>query len=208
MEFWLSDENKKIKFMLPITPSSFEIERGNRIETVNITELGDLNIIGAPNLATITISSFFPSKDYPFKLQSSENTVTINDTYDYIRQLESFRTDKRVLWLTITDTNIAMEVILESYKYSEKDGTRDIYYEIILREYRRTKPVTEDISSERSNTNPPKTDSVEYIVQKGDTLWAIAKKYYGNGAHYPKIVTENNIKNPNLIFPGQKFIIP
>jgi len=49
-----------------------------------------------------------------------------------------------------------------------------------------------------------------HIVQPGDTLWAIAKKYYGNGNHYPRIVNANKdkIKNPNLIFPGQQLVIP
>ncbi len=207
MEFWLEDEKNKIEFRLPITPSSFEIERGNKIETVNITELGDLNIIGASTLATITISSFFPSKNYPFKLPDK-----ISNTYDYISQLERFKTEKTILRFVITDTKdiniLDLEVILESYKYGEKDGTRDIFYDLVLREYRRTNSIIGDPPSERPNTNSPKPNNVEYIVKKGDTLWAIAKKYYGSGSQYPKIVKENNIKNPNIIFPGQKFIIP
>jgi nucleoid-associated protein YgaU len=44
---------------------------------------------------------------------------------------------------------------------------------------------------------------VNYVVKKGDTLWAIAKKYLGSGTKYPQIASENNIKNPNLIYPGQ-----
>lgn len=43
-----------------------------------------------------------------------------------------------------------------------------------------------------------------YIVKKGDTLSAIAKKY---GTTYQKIAKDNNIKNPNLIYPNQKLII-
>lgn len=206
MEFWLEDEKNDIKFRLPITPSSFDIERGNKIETVNITELGDLNIVGTSTLATISISSFFPSKDYSFKLP---DTISINNTYDYIRQLERFKTEKTILRFVVTDTNITdLEVILESYKYSEKDGTRDIFYDIVLREHRRVNSIIGDSTSERPNTNSPKPNNVEYVVKKDDTLWAIAKKYYGNGTLYPKIVKENNIKNPNIIFPGQKLIIP
>ena len=36
---------------------------------------------------------------------------------------------------------------------------------------------------------------VNYVVKKGDTLWAIAKKYLGSGTKYPQIASENNIKN-------------
>lgn len=49
-----------------------------------------------------------------------------------------------------------------------------------------------------------------YTVKKGDTLWAIAKKFYGNGALYTKIydANTNQIANPNLIYVGQVFVIP
>lgn len=44
---------------------------------------------------------------------------------------------------------------------------------------------------------------VNYTVREGDTLWAIAGKYLGSSTKYPQIASENNIKNPNLIYPGQ-----
>ena len=44
---------------------------------------------------------------------------------------------------------------------------------------------------------------VNYVVKKGDTLWSVAAKYLGSGTKYPQIASENNIKNPNLIYPGQ-----
>jgi len=53
-------------------------------------------------------------------------------------------------------------------------------------------------------------DSDTYEIQKGDTLWAIATKYYGNGAAYPKIVEANQpmIKDADEIYPGQVLRIP
>ena len=42
-------------------------------------------------------------------------------------------------------------------------------------------------------------NTINYVVKKGDTLWGISSKYLGSGAKYPQIVSENNIKNPNLI---------
>jgi len=49
-----------------------------------------------------------------------------------------------------------------------------------------------------------------YIIKKGDTLSAIAKQFYGKANDYPKIFDANRevIKDPNLIFPGQKIRIP
>lgn len=47
-------------------------------------------------------------------------------------------------------------------------------------------------------------EEVVYTVKKGDTLSAIAKKY---NTTYQKIAKDNNIKNPNLIYVGQKLVI-
>lgn len=47
-----------------------------------------------------------------------------------------------------------------------------------------------------------------HTVKSGDTLWGIAKKYYGNGNRYPEIAKANNIVNPDIIRVGQKLLIP
>lgn len=44
-----------------------------------------------------------------------------------------------------------------------------------------------------------------YTVRPGDTLWAIARRY---GVTVEAIVGANDIRNPNLIYPGQRFTIP
>jgi nucleoid-associated protein YgaU len=58
---------------------------------------------------------------------------------------------------------------------------------------------------------PPQQAKVEYyVIQKGDSLSAIAKRYYGNAQDYPRIFDANRevIKDPDLIYPGQKIRIP
>jgi len=49
-----------------------------------------------------------------------------------------------------------------------------------------------------------------YTVKPGDTLWAIAQSYYGDGAKYPVIFEANRdlLKDPNKIYPGQVLTIP
>lgn len=53
---------------------------------------------------------------------------------------------------------------------------------------------------------PKKKSSVTiYVVQNGDTLWKIAKRYFTTVDNLIKI---NNIENPDIIKPGEKLIIP
>lgn len=49
-----------------------------------------------------------------------------------------------------------------------------------------------------------------YEIQKGDSLWKIAKEFYGDGNKHTAIFEANRevIKDPDLIFPGQKIRIP
>lgn len=69
---------------------------------------------------------------------------------------------------------------------------------------------TKDIfMSEKENIpdNEDNTDSniLEITVKYGDTLWALAREY---NTTVQKIVNLNKIKNPNLIYSGQKLLIP
>lgn len=55
--------------------------------------------------------------------------------------------------------------------------------------------------TESTNTSlNPVLQNNYYTVQKGDTLWAIARKY---GVTVQYLANLNGISNPNLIYPGQ-----
>jgi LysM repeat protein len=51
---------------------------------------------------------------------------------------------------------------------------------------------------------PPRT----YTVVSGDTLWAIAERFYGDGSKYQRIADASGVSNPDLIHPGQVLTIP
>jgi len=47
-----------------------------------------------------------------------------------------------------------------------------------------------------------------YTVESGDSLWAIAERFYGDGSKYQVIADASGIPNPDLIQPGQVLTIP
>ena len=54
------------------------------------------------------------------------------------------------------------------------------------------------------------SESDMHVVQKGDTLSAIAKEHYGDAMKYPAIFEANRpmLTDPDLIYPGQVLRIP
>ena len=48
------------------------------------------------------------------------------------------------------------------------------------------------------------------IISRGDSLWTLSRLAYGDGARYAVILNANRekIRNPNLIYPGQTFVLP
>ena len=53
-------------------------------------------------------------------------------------------------------------------------------------------------------------EPVLHTVAKGDTLWKIAQKHYGNGSRYTAIFEANKpmLSDPDKIYPGQVLRIP
>jgi len=75
--------------------------------------------------------------------------------------------------------------------------------------------VVTDNTNKKEETVTTDGDWKTYVVRKkrpADSLWRIAamKVHYGKGKYWRKIYQANKkkIKNPNLIYPGQKFTIP
>lgn len=67
-----------------------------------------------------------------------------------------------------------------------------------------------EVQADELELEQPATAKVEYyVIQKGDTLWAIAQKHLGSGNKYTQIFEDNRevIKDPDLIYPGQKIRI-
>ena len=202
MEMYLKKDDKDI-FRFPVLPSAINVQDYAIINDSNITGLGDVTVFGGKGLRTIEISSFFPNpkKKYYF--------VSYNDypkQYDCVNKIKKWMDKGEVLRFIVTGTEINFQVRITDFEYSEQDGTRDVHFSINLKEYRKIK-ISSTTPNKKKTDNKDRTDTKEtdskpkqktYTVKSGDTLYDIAKKYYGKGSDYKKIIEKNKSKYPSL----------
>ena len=173
----------------------------------------------------MSFNVLFPNCPYPFAVYKN----SFQPAQYFLREIEKLKTELKPFQFIVSrsmpnnnvlfDTNI--KVTLEEYSIVEEvEEGFDVNVNIKLKQYRDyttktmqvsikpDKPVIVEKVPQRPINTAPNTRT--YTVVKGDCLWNIARKYYGNGNQYMKIYNANQdkIKKPSLIYPGQVFIIP
>lgn len=76
--------------------------------------------------------------------------------------------------------------------------------ELIIPNVESAKTITTDNQTVGSNS----ITSATYEVVKGDNLWNIAVRAYGDGYKWVEIARENKLVNPNLIHSGNVLVLP
>ena len=202
MEMYLKKDDKDI-FRFPVLPSAINVQDYAITNDSNITGLGDVTVFGGKGLRTIEISSFFPNPKRKYRFV---NYTDYPKQYDCVTKIKKWMDKGEVLRFIVTGTEINFQVRITDFEYSEQDGTRDVYFTINLKEYRKIK-ISSTTPKKKKTDNKDRTDTKEtdnkpkqktYTVKSGDTLYDIAKKYYGKGSDYKKIIEKNKSKYPSL----------
>lgn len=206
----------------PIAPSSMETKINNQNSTITLINEGEVNILKKAGLTDISFELLLPNSKYPFAvypdgfqpasyyLEKLENLKLSNKPFQFI--VSRMKPNGNLLF----DTN--MKVTIEDYSIEEDaENGFDIAVPLNLKQYREYgtkvlelkkskasggKPVAKT-TKPRATTN--KTTPKSHKVVRGDTLWAISKKYYGkvSRAMTDELAAKNGIKNPDLIYPEQ-----
>ena len=184
------------EYRLPVTPASIRLDTGIRIDTAAVYGLGDINLAGDRTAAAVSISSFFPAQAYDFCIGQHR------DPDDWIKIFKKIIKKKKPVRLIISDTAINIRVLIKSIEYGEDPGTNDVNYTMTLVEYRRGMA-----AEPRPQEDTPYTPET-YTVVYGDTLWSIARRFYGDGKFYKKIAAANGIQDPNILAVGQVLRLP
>ena len=204
MEIYLGTDNDKIRF--PVVPPSIGVNRSNNIDTESVIKLGEVPIFNGTSLKTIEFTSFFPNQEYSFC-----DYTGFMKPYEFSEKIQKWMYEGKPLRVIVTDSPTNMQCLIQQFDTVEQDGTRDLYFTLNLLEYRPIEVPNLSSSNTSSNSNntqntsrPSETNTNSNNQQKthkvvrGDTLYDIAKKYYGNGSLYPKIKEANKTKYPSL----------
>ena len=215
------------KVLLPVTPAKITMKMGGSAKTLDLMNEGEISIPKTPKLTDIEFDLLLPNVKHPFAVYPSKFVPAVY----YLDLLKGYAQDKKPFQFKITRTfpngdvifDTDMTVTLEPYQVKEDaDNGFDVVVGIKLKQFRdygtktckvdtnSAKP-TASISKERAVTNnAPNASGKEMVitVKKGDTLWGICKTYLGDGSLYSVIAKENGIDNPNLIYEGQKIVLP
>jgi hypothetical protein len=218
----------------PITPGELTIKTGSNNKVVSLINEGDINILKSPSLTEVEFTARFPMRKYPYSRQASDFETYLTVFNELKEDKESFRfivarttpTGKKT-W----DTNLL--VALEDVEVNEDaDEGDDVLVTFSLKEYKhygvvrlvsaKAKPKTTSTSNKPRDDGNKAAKPKDYVVQKGDCLWNIAKAKYGDGSLWTKIYEANKTKindvaksrglgdssNGHWIFEGTELVIP
>lgn len=214
IQFWLKDR-EDLYLRLPVNPSEISVSSPFGISKINVVGMGEVTIPGERGLKSVSFESFFP-RDYNASYCEYRD---FPKPREWVEQIEKWRDTRKNIRLIVSGTDISIPVFVEEFEVTtERAGhPGDIFYSISLIEYRA--PIVRKVEKKAevakvaaaSRPTAAKAVAKTYIVKKGDSLSIIAKRIYGSGSEYPKIYDANKAvigKNPNLILPGQKLVIP
>ena len=211
MEYWLGTETDKIRF--PIAPKENGINRSADIGSENIIKFGEVSTHNGIKLKTTEISSFFPNRVYSFC--EYKNFIS---PWEFIEKIESWMYNEQKLRFIVTGTPTNLLCKISDFNTKPQKGTGDIDFELSLIEHKDIE-IPRIYANSSSNNNRPTNSStnnkrqVRHKVVKGDNLWDISQRYYGNGKLYPKIKDANKnvypcLKTSNVIYPYMTLLIP
>ncbi len=207
-EVWLGE------IKLPVAPEKITISTGSLNETVTLVEGGEINLIRSPKLRTIAFEALIPNTRYPFASYLYDEFKNADYYKDEIAKLKE---SKKVLAFVITRVMgnkvfnyTGISATLEDYRFTESahEGY-DLKAAITLKEYRTFGAIFQNTGArEREAYNAPSASS--HTVVSGESLWLIAKKYYGDGSKWRQIydANKNVISDPNKIKAGMNIVIP
>ena len=217
--------------LLPVAPRKLQMKVKNANKTYTMVNEGEINMLKVPGLTDFEFDALLPNVKYPFAVYKNGD---FHRAYWYLKKLEAMKTKKKKFQFIVSRKlpngtvlfNTDITCSLEDYTVKEdaKDNGMDVVVTIKLKQYREYSTKTCKVKKKKKKkkkkvvkkktraTTKNTANAQTYVVKKGDCLWAIARKFYGDGSKYMTIYNANKKllgkRSPNLIYAGDKLTIP
>lgn len=140
--------------ILPVNPETLKVTTGSDNKTTNVVKLGQIVIPKGPELARLSISSFFPgttnnfwslvdigmdtaSQYIPQSYMQPVNALMRNFTPEqYFQYFENLQKQQIPVKLVVSDCGVNMDVVIENIEKEYVTCDSDLHYTIDLIEYR------------------------------------------------------------------------
>ena len=219
VDIYIREKSGTREIRIPLIPEKLPFPRGDAtFITYDIMELGEVAVPSGTELGSYSWKSEFPGE-----LRQNDPMIRGSwmhpNTYDSI--LQDWQEKGTELNLLVTGYPINADVYLKEYHSEASGAFGDVSYEIAFINARSI------VVTSTTTTTRPATTSSTYVIKSGDTLWGIAKKFYGTGTKWTTIYNANkeiiestakarwkavginrDSENGHWIFPGVKLTIP
>lgn len=216
IEYWLKDwRDRYIQF--PVNPEGIEINNGYNVQTVDVLALGQVSYVEEPLLRQFSIDVLFPRDYNPSYCEYSP----IRSPMEYVNIIEEWRSARRNLRLIVTGTSVSIPVYIDNIDYLVEPAGEpgDIRATISFIESKFPQERGRAKRDEKGVLIPPKVrpdgKDIEkprsVVFNQGDTLYAIATKYYGSGDKLVDIYNANRGKFPKGLASkpiGERLVLP
>jgi len=199
---WHNNGEKRITFT--VNPQELTISRPNVNRVLPLALGGTVNAWGGRGLREVKLVTFLPSEDSPFFGGVSPDTA--------LSELRRWQDSGDPVRLIISESDINDAFLIEDITEVLREGDKDVGLALTLREYKLKSALTAALASAAGEGSGAASSGVRedervlpqsYTVRAGDTLWAIAARFYGDGALWRGLAEKNGVSDPKKLAVGR-----
>ena len=191
VDIYIKEREGTREIRIPWLPEEIEYRLGDTaFVSYDIMNKGEVAVPTGTGLAKVSWDSDFPGVN---RTDRSMMRGEWKEPAYYHNILIDWMEKGTPLNLIVTGYPINLDVYLEEYRATAAGGFGDLSYQLSFLEYRELQ-LGDGGSKNGGSGNENKRAAAavtSYVIKKGDTLWAIAQRFFGAGSKWQAIYNAN-----------------
>ncbi len=195
------------QFELSVNPPEISVTQDNKDKTIDLLNVGEINVLGKRGLIKVTLSTFLPDQNSHFYTGYPPEQI--------VQAVKKAKNGQKSLRIIISGSDVNTLFTVSSMNEIYKEGQGDIYISWAFVELRdlNTGQVASFVRRYTNTglcTRSTKRSIPKVItVQRDDTLWNLARRYYDDGSRWKDIALANDLPlYEDVLMPGMRLILP